>query len=92
MLEILAKLERRGLVGREVDPGHGRILRATPTEAGLALLGHADPGVAAIQDEVLAGVPADQRAALQAGMRAAMGHLSAGPAPADGAPTEADPL
>jgi hypothetical protein len=30
---ILAKLERRGLVGREVDPGHGRILRATPTEA-----------------------------------------------------------
>jgi DNA-binding MarR family transcriptional regulator len=87
MLEILARLERRGLLGREVDPGHGRILRATPTEAGLALLGHADPGVAAIQDEVLAGVPADQRQALQAGMRAAMGHLSA--APANGDP---DPL
>jgi DNA-binding MarR family transcriptional regulator len=86
MLEILAKLERRGLVAREVDPGHGRILRATPTEAGLALLGHADPGVAAIQGEVLAGVPADQREALQSGMRAAMGHLSGGPAP----PAEAD--
>jgi DNA-binding MarR family transcriptional regulator len=77
MLEILAKLERRGLVGREMDPGHGRILRATPTEAGLALLGRADPDVAAIQDEVLAGVPTDQREALQAGMRAAMNRLSA---------------
>jgi DNA-binding MarR family transcriptional regulator len=83
MLEILAKLERRGLVSREVVSGHGRILRANPTEAGLALLGHADPGVAAIQDEVLAGVPADQRVALQAGMQAAMSHLSDGPPPDD---------
>jgi hypothetical protein len=35
--------------------------------------------VAALQDELLAGVPSDQRAALQAGMRAAMVHVSATP-------------
>jgi DNA-binding MarR family transcriptional regulator len=84
MLEILAKLERRRLVARTIDPGHGRILRATPTEAGLALLAHADPAVAAIQDEVLAGVPPGQREALQDGMRAAMAHISAAPADRDG--------
>jgi DNA-binding MarR family transcriptional regulator len=79
MLEILAKLERRGLLGREVDPGHGRVLRATPTPAGLALLTRADPDVAAIQDEILAAVPSDQREAVQTGMRAAMSHLSGSP-------------
>ena len=83
MLEILAKLERRQLVARTVDPGHGRILRTTPTEAGLALLTSADPAVAAIQDEVLAGVPSAQRAVLESAMRAAMAHVSA--TPRDGA-------
>jgi DNA-binding MarR family transcriptional regulator len=76
MLEILAKLERRGLVAREVDPHHGRIRRAVPTEAGITLLARADPGVESVQDEVLAGVPSGQRAALEAAMRAAMVHLS----------------
>ena len=52
MLEILAKLERRGLVARAVDPRHGRIRRAAPTEAGLTLLARADPGVEGVQDEV----------------------------------------
>jgi DNA-binding MarR family transcriptional regulator len=84
MLEILAKLERRQLITRALDPGHGRILRTTPTEAGLALLTGADPAVAAIQDEVLAGVPVGQRAALEDGMRAAMAHVSAAPADGDG--------
>jgi DNA-binding MarR family transcriptional regulator len=84
MLEILAKLERRRLVARAVDPGHGRILRTTPTEAGLALLAGADPAVAAIQDKVLAGVPSAQRAVLESAMRAAMAHVSAAPPDGDG--------
>src|SRR5579884_698603 len=33
MIEILSKLESRGLVRREVDPAHGRILRAELTPA-----------------------------------------------------------
>ncbi len=86
MLEILAKLERRRLVARTVDPGHGRILRSTATRAGLDLLTQADPAVAAIQDEVLAGVPSDQRSALQDGMRAAMAYLSAAPEDPEGEP------
>ncbi|HEX3832493.1 MAG TPA: MarR family winged helix-turn-helix transcriptional regulator [Solirubrobacteraceae bacterium] len=84
MLEILAKLERRRLVARTVDPGHGRILRTTPTEAGLTLLASADPAVAAIQDKVLAGVPSAQRAVLKSAMRAAMAHVSAAPPDGDG--------
>jgi DNA-binding MarR family transcriptional regulator len=76
MLEILAKLERRGLVTRDVDPRHSRVRRASPTEAGIMLLARADPSVHAIQDEVLAGVPPDQRAILESAMRAAMAHLS----------------
>jgi DNA-binding MarR family transcriptional regulator len=79
MLEILAKLERRGLVRRDVDPRHSRIRRARPTEAGITLLARADPGVDGIQDVVLDGVPPEQRALLASAMRAAMAHLSEPP-------------
>jgi DNA-binding MarR family transcriptional regulator len=78
MIEILGKLERRGLVAREVDPSHGRILRAAPTRAGLALLARADPGVAAIGDELLADVPEHEREIVLATMREAMRRLSRG--------------
>jgi DNA-binding MarR family transcriptional regulator len=78
MIEILAKLERRDLVAREVDPGHGRILRASPTEAGLALLARADPGISAIQERILGDVPDDQRRLLHSVLRTAMHRLSGG--------------
>src|ERR1700692_4871710 len=51
MIEILAKLERRTLVARQVDPGHRLILRATLTPAGQELLKAADPAIRAIQDQ-----------------------------------------
>jgi hypothetical protein len=40
--------------------------------------------VAAIQDEILAGVPPTQRAVLESAMRAAMAHVSAAPRDGDG--------
>lgn len=81
MLEILARLEERGLVERRIDPAHGRILRARLTPEGLELLSLADARVQALQDEIFAGVPvAGQRATLAA-MRTAMANLSGQPQP-----------
>jgi DNA-binding MarR family transcriptional regulator len=76
MIEILTKLERRGLVRREVDPAHGRILRAAPTKAAAALLARVDPAIASIQEQMLADVPADQRELLLDGMLKAMSRLT----------------
>jgi DNA-binding MarR family transcriptional regulator len=76
MIEILGQLERRGLVQRAVDPAHGRILRATLTRKGHEVLAIATPEVAALNEELFAGVPANQRRAAQAAMRTAMENLS----------------
>jgi DNA-binding MarR family transcriptional regulator len=76
MIEILGQLERRGLVQRAVDPDHGRILRATLTAKGHDVLAIATPEVAALNEELFTGVPASQRRAAQAAMRAAMENLS----------------
>jgi DNA-binding MarR family transcriptional regulator len=76
MLEVLAKLEARGLLKRDVDPGHSRILRAALTPKARRLLERIDPAIEAIQDWLLADVPeADRRVMLQ-GMTAAMERLS----------------
>jgi DNA-binding MarR family transcriptional regulator len=76
MLEVLARLERRGLVRREVDPGHGRILRAALTAAGRGVLAQADPAIRELQEWLLADVPGPDRAILLKGMRRAMERLS----------------
>ena len=78
MIEILTKLERRGLVRRETDPAHGLILRAMLTPEGRRVLRAADPAIQAIQTRMLASVPErDRKAAIRA-MRTAMGNLSDG--------------
>jgi DNA-binding MarR family transcriptional regulator len=78
MIQILARLEERELVRREVDPAHKRILRGEVTREGEELLAQADPAVNAIQDEMLRDVPDEQRAAVLDGMVKAMRRLSAG--------------
>jgi len=77
MIEILAGLERRKLVDRQLDPDHGRILRAELTASGRRLLATAHPAIAALQDEIFAGVSAEARRAAATAMGAAMAHLSA---------------
>jgi DNA-binding MarR family transcriptional regulator len=76
MNEILAVLERRELVQRRLDPRHARILRATLTSRGREVLAAASPVMQALQERIFAGVPAEQREAAQAAMRAAMEYLS----------------
>jgi|GraSoiStandDraft_4_1057263.scaffolds.fasta_scaffold536720_1 DNA-binding MarR family transcriptional regulator len=76
MLEILAELERRGLVERELDRDNASILRATLTQAGRELLNAADPAIHALQHDIFAGMsPRQQEAALTA-LRTAMANLS----------------
>lgn len=86
MIEILAKLESRGLVRREVDPSHGRILRAELTPAAHELLGQADGPIHAIQDALLESVPEAQRRVAIGVMSVAMSNLSR---PASGSKREA---
>lgn len=76
MLEILAKLEERGLVTRAVDPSHALILRAELTEEGRTLLTEAAPAIREIQDELLAGVADPHRDAVLRVMTQAMDRLS----------------
>lgn len=77
MIEILAKLERRGLVKRAADPAHARILRALLTTKAIKLLAKADPAIEAIQEQILADVPQRERAIVLRAMISAMGKLSA---------------
>ena len=77
MIEILAKLEARKLVLREVDPAHGRILRARLTDRGRKLLDAADPTVRALQDHLLDGLSAADRDRVAVALRQAMERLSA---------------
>jgi DNA-binding MarR family transcriptional regulator len=79
MIEILAALERRGLVQRALGPEHGRILRASLTAEGLELLRGARASVGALDDELMAGVPDEQRAAAMAALRVAMRNLAQPP-------------
>jgi DNA-binding MarR family transcriptional regulator len=61
MIQILAKLERRKLVRRELDPDHQRILRAELTAAGRAMLTKADLVIQPLQEQLLDGVAEPDR-------------------------------
>jgi DNA-binding MarR family transcriptional regulator len=56
MIQILAKLERRELVRRELDPNHQRILRAKLTSTGREILANANVAIDAIHAQMLDGV------------------------------------
>lgn len=78
MNEILVKLEERGLLRREVDPDHARILRAALTPEGLELLAATELAVKAIQDELFGDLSEPQREVMIAGLRSAMEKLRSG--------------
>jgi DNA-binding MarR family transcriptional regulator len=76
MLEILARLEERGLVTRTVDPSHALILRAELTPAGRRLLAEANPAIQEIQDDLLEDVPQRDRQVVLRVLSTAMTRLS----------------
>jgi DNA-binding MarR family transcriptional regulator len=68
MIEVVAGLEALGLVEREADPAHRRILRLRVTPAGAELLAAVDGPLGALEEEMLAGLSADAREALREGL------------------------
>jgi DNA-binding MarR family transcriptional regulator len=58
---IIANLESAGLIKRRPAPDHGRILQATLTESGAALLGRATRAGEAIEAAMLEGIAAEDR-------------------------------
>ena len=90
--DVIARLEGRGLVRREVSRADRRARRVWLTAAGEAALRDLAPLVAAFQDEILTGLDAAERAEflrLAAKAARAGNHLSRAPqAPPRGDPTE----
>ncbi len=78
MIEILAKLESRGLARRSVDPENARVLRAELTGAGRTLLRRADPVIAEVEHQLLDAMTPRERALVVPAMLRAMGRLSGG--------------
>jgi DNA-binding MarR family transcriptional regulator len=76
MLEILAKLENRGLVHRKTDPEHGRVIRNELSKRGQQLLVIAAPKVDQLQDRIFAGLSEAQRRSVTAALSTAMSRLS----------------
>ena len=78
MLEVLASLERRGLVERHSDPEHGRIRRAELTEEGAQALRGSAREIDRLSTELLAAIPDDERNVVRRGLVAMMDRLTAG--------------
>ena len=78
MLEVLARLEARGLVERHSDPGHGRILRAELTREGVRTVRASAREIDRLSTELLEAVPDDERDAVRRGLVAVMDRLTSG--------------
>jgi DNA-binding MarR family transcriptional regulator len=61
---LLDRLERQGLVERGWAPENRRLSVARITAAGLELLARVDPALLALQEEIAAGIPAEELQAL----------------------------
>jgi DNA-binding MarR family transcriptional regulator len=78
MSEVIAALEDKGLVSRQPDPGHGRILRIEVTRKGRRVLARCDAAVTRLEEDMLADLSGDQRAALIDSLRSCVHRLGAG--------------
>jgi len=64
MIQVLRRLEERGLVTRKVDPSHARILRSSLTAKGRRLVESAGTAVDAVEDRLLEELPRGSREGL----------------------------
>ena len=70
MADIVTALERRALIGRHADPGHGRRRLISLTGSGRAVLAELAPAVAALEERMLADLDAGARSALRRALNA----------------------
>lgn len=82
--EMIANLERKGLITREPDPANRRILRITLTPEGDAVVGACESWMDRLENQMLSGLDAPQREALRTALDACVRALS--PAGRDGRP------
>jgi DNA-binding MarR family transcriptional regulator len=61
MIHVIARLEERGLVERQTDPAHARILRAELTGQGKKLVAKAHARVGAVEDDLLVDLSERER-------------------------------
>jgi DNA-binding MarR family transcriptional regulator len=78
MNEVIAKLERDGLVARSPAANHGRILEMTLTPAGREILQRCEDAVSAMERRMLADLDDDARSQLLTALTDCVHRLGAG--------------
>ena len=78
MSQVLAALEREGLVRRAPDPAHARILRAQVTAKGRRVLALCDEAVDEVESRMVDGLSEAERAQLLASLKHCVRTLRAG--------------
>ncbi|GAA0630711.1 hypothetical protein GCM10010174_59190 [Kutzneria viridogrisea] len=78
MSEVITALERGGLISREADPGHGRIIRTELTPAGVAVLDRCEPLITEIENRMMAELAGSDRDRLPQFLRSCVRMLASG--------------
>jgi DNA-binding MarR family transcriptional regulator len=78
MSQVISALESDGLIQRQPDRSHRRILRATLTDKGRRVLASCDRAVDALERDMLAEVPSKDRDTLIAQLTSCVRRLGAG--------------
>jgi DNA-binding MarR family transcriptional regulator len=78
MNEVIAALERDGLVARSPAANHGRVLEMTLTDAGSEVLARCEAAVTEMENRMLADLDDDERAQLLAALKHCVHQLGAG--------------
>jgi DNA-binding MarR family transcriptional regulator len=78
MNQVVSDLDHDGLIERQPDRSHRRILRVTLTAKGRRVLASCDRSVDSLEREMLAEVPSEERAALVAHLTSCVRRLGAG--------------
>jgi DNA-binding MarR family transcriptional regulator len=78
MNEVVASLERTGLVDRAPHPRHGRVLQTDLTARGRAVLADCDAATLELQELMLSELDAAQRESLLFGIKSCLRMLGGG--------------
>lgn len=79
--EMVKTLEKKGLIYREQNPAHGRIIWIRLTKAGEELIRQCDAAVDRLEQKMLEEIPLDERPQLARALMACSRSLAAGPTP-----------
>jgi DNA-binding MarR family transcriptional regulator len=77
-IKVMTTLERKGLIEREPDPDHGRILRARITDKGHSVLKACDRVADRMEARMLEGLSGREREQLSHALRICLQGLGAG--------------